>query len=56
MSVATCLGVDTHERPPLRWARDHWEDWGRIEPALSVVADLLDLPPWLSQASPEARD
>ncbi|WP_256841750.1 hypothetical protein [Ornithinimicrobium cryptoxanthini] len=56
MSVATCLGVDTHDRPPLRWARDHWQDWGRIQPALSVVADLLDLPPWLSQASPEARD
>ncbi len=56
MSVATCLGVDTHERPPLRWARTHWQDWGRAHPALSVVADLLDLPPWLSQAAPGARD
>lgn len=56
MSVATCLGVDLLERPPLRWARDHWRDWGRIQPALSVVADLLDLPHWLSQASPGGRD
>ncbi|MCE0487819.1 hypothetical protein [Ornithinimicrobium sediminis] len=56
MSVATCLGVDTHERPPLRWARTHWQDWARAHPALVVVSDLLDLPPWLGQATPEGRD
>ncbi len=56
MSVAICLGVDTHERPPLRWARSHWQDWGRAHPALSVVTDLLDLPRWLGQTAPEGRD
>lgn len=49
MSLAICLGVDTHERPPMRWARDHWHDWGRTEPGLLVVADLLDLPRWLGR-------
>lgn len=56
MSLAICLGVDTHERPPMRWARDHWHDWGRTEPGLLVVADLLDLPRWLGQTAPEGRD
>jgi hypothetical protein len=56
MSVAICLGVDTPERPPLRWAQDHWHDWGRTETGLLVVADLLDLPGWLGQTAPEGRD
>lgn len=56
MSLAICLGVDTQERPPMRWARDHWHDWGRTEPGLFVVSDLLDLPRRLGQTAPEGRD
>lgn len=55
MSVAICLGVDTHGRAPMRWAREHWHDWGRTEPSLLVVADLLDLPRRLGQTAPEGR-
>lgn len=56
MTVATCLGVDTLERPAMRWARDHWPQWCGIEPSLAVVADLVDLPCWLRPASREGRD
>lgn len=56
MNVATCLGVDTVERPAMRWARQHWREWGAIEPSLAVVSDVLDLPQWMRPASPSACD
>lgn len=56
MSVATMLGVDDVEAPPMLEARDSWASWTVLEPALSVVDDLLDLPAWTRAVDSEPKD
>lgn len=56
MSVATQLGLADPEGDLLGQARTMWPTWCAHNPCLNVVDDLLDLPPWLRAADPEAGD
>ena len=48
MSVATQLGLDDPDRGLLAAARRAWRGWARQHEALGVVAELEDLPAWLT--------
>lgn len=46
MSVATALGVGSTDSPTMKAARARWHTWTVLEPALTVVEELADLPAW----------
>jgi len=48
MSVATQLGLDDPDRGLLAAARRAWRGWAGQHEALGVVAELEDLPAWLT--------
>ena len=48
MSVATQLGLDDPDRGLLAAARHAWRGWAGQHEALGVVAELEDLPAWLT--------
>lgn len=53
MSLATQLGLEEPHGELLVSARARWQEWQRIQPALAVCDDLLALPQWIKQATPE---
>jgi hypothetical protein len=56
MSVATCLGLDHPNRPPLHAAAAAWQRWCHQDPALAVVNDLVDLTDWTRSAATAEKD
>lgn len=56
MSVAKCLGVDDLDAPNMRELRAEWPRWRRMSSNLPEVGDLKDLPRWMQNAEPPARD
>jgi hypothetical protein len=56
MSVATYLGVANVDSPPLQEAVRSWPTWRQVEPRLSKVDHLLDLPTVLRSAPFVERD
>ncbi len=56
MSVATCLGLDYPDGPPLLAAAAAWQRWCHQDPALAVVNDLVDLPEWTRRAEIAEKD
>lgn len=56
MSVATMLGVDNVEAPAMVAACESWFRWGSLEPSLTAVDDMLDLPIWTRSAPHEDKD
>ena len=51
MSVATQLGLSDPDQDLLAEARTQWPTWCKQTPALGVVADLRELPGWITRAS-----
>lgn len=56
MSVADHCGLGDPESPLLARARAGWLRWCERDPALTVVADLLDLRAWTRRAEADAKD
>lgn len=53
MSLATQLGLEEPHGDLLVSARARWQEWQGIHPVLAVCDDLLALPQWIKQATPE---
>jgi hypothetical protein len=56
MSVATCLGLDKPNGPPLMAAVAAWQRWCHQDPDLAVVEDLVELPEWTRRAETAEKD
>jgi transposase len=54
--VATCLGLDDVDGPPVAVAAIAWRDWCLADPELAVVDDVRDLPAWTRAAPTLDKD
>lgn len=53
MSLATQLGLEQPHGDLLVSACARWKEWQRTHPVLTVCDDLLELPEWAKQATPD---
>lgn len=53
MSLATQLGLEQPHGDLLVCACARWHEWQHTHPVLTACDDLLELPGWIKQATPD---